>query len=55
MKEYSEGIIVRLPVKINNYEFNTDFSIIEKEGSFYDMLINFKTSNRSLFIYSSNL
>jgi len=42
-EEYSEGIIVRLPVKINNYEFNADFRIIEKEDSFYDMLINFKT------------
>ena len=40
-KEYSEGIVVRLPVKINNYEFYEDFRIVEKEDSFYDILINF--------------
>ena len=51
-EEYSEGIIVRLPVKINNYEFNADFRIIEKEDSFYDMLINFKTQiDHCLFIH----
>jgi len=51
-EEYSEGIVVRLPVKINNYEFNVDFIIVEKEDSFYDILKNFKTQTyHSLFIH----
>ena len=41
-----------MPVKINNYEFYTDFRIVEKEDSFYDMLIYFKTQiDLCLFIH----
>jgi len=53
--EYSEGIVVRIPVKINELSLLIDFRIVEKEEPFYDMLINLKTivDNR-LFINPLN-
>ena len=41
--DYSEGIIVRVPVTIENITFEVDFRVMDKEEPFYDMLINLKT------------
>ena len=48
----SEGIIVRVPVTIENITFDVDFRVMDKEESFYDMLINLKTQvDNKLFIH----
>ena len=50
--EYSEGIIVRIPVKINDYKMIVDFRIIDDDDPFYDLLINFQTQvEHNLFIH----
>ena len=50
--DYSEGVIVRIPVKINDFTLVEDFRVVEKEDPFYDMLLNFKTQiDNNLFIH----
>ena len=54
--EYSEGIIVRIPVKINDYKMIIYFRIIDDDDPFYDLLINFQTQvEHNLFIHPINI
>jgi len=50
--DYSEGIVIRVPLNINGFCLDVDFRIIDKEDPFYDMLINLKTQiDHNLFIH----
>jgi len=51
--DYSEGYIIRIPIKINNnIEINADCRIIDKEEPFFDLLLNLKTQiDNKLFIH----
>ena len=50
--DYSEGYIIRVPVKINNLVLMVNCRIVEKEDPFYDILINLKTQiDYNLFIH----
>jgi len=50
--EYSEGYVVRVPIKINNLDIIVNCRIVEKQDPFYDILINLKTQiDNRLFIH----
>jgi len=50
--DYSEGYIIRVPVKINNLVLMVNCRIVEKEDPFYNILINLKTQiDYKLFIH----
>ena len=50
--EYSESVIIRVPIRINNFTMTVNCRIVEKEDPFYDVLINLKTQAvHRLFIH----
>jgi len=50
--DYSEDVLIKVPVKINELELLVTCRIIDKEDPFYDILINLKTQiDNQLFIH----
>jgi len=50
--DYSEDLLIKVPVKINELELLVTCRIIDKEDPFYDILINLKTQiDNQLFIH----
>jgi len=50
--KYSEGEIIRIPIKIKDFQLTADFRIVDDDDPFYDMLINLKTQiDNKLFIH----
>jgi len=51
--DYSEDLLIKVPVKINELELLVTCRIIDKEDPFYDILINLKTQiDNQFFIHS---
>ena len=50
--DYSEGVVIKVPVKIKDFNMIVNFRVVDKEDPFYDMLINLKTQHDyKLFIH----
>ena len=50
--KYSEGEIVRIPIKIKDFKLIAEFRIVDDDDPFYDMFINLKTQiDNKLFIH----
>ena len=49
--DYSEDLLIKVPIKINELELLVTCRIIDKEDPFYDILINLKTQIDNQFGY----
>lgn len=51
-EEYSEDIVVQIPININNFKMQVKCRVVNKEDPFFDILINLKTlMDYRLFIH----